>query len=48
MGGGLTSPVSYTDATGAVWLYPYTGVVTATAPYTTYQTPGQAPRTAQC
>jgi hypothetical protein len=29
MGGGLTSTVSYTDATGAVWLFPYTGAPTA-------------------
>ena len=29
MGGGLTSTVSYTDATGAVWLFPYTGALTA-------------------
>ena len=43
MGGGLTSTVSYTDATGAVWLFPYTGPLTATAPYTTYQTPAGLP-----
>jgi hypothetical protein len=43
MGGGLTSTVSYTDATGAVWLFPYTGAPTATAPYTTYQTPAGRP-----
>jgi hypothetical protein len=43
MGGGLTSTVSYTDATGALWLFPYTGALTATAPYTTYQTPAGLP-----
>jgi hypothetical protein len=45
MGGGLTSTVSYTDATGAVWLFPYTGAPTAPAPYTTYQTPAGLPDT---
>ena len=43
MGGGLTSTVSYTDATGAVWLFPYTGALTAPAPYTAYQTPAGLP-----
>ena len=43
MGGALTSTVSYTDASGAVWLFPYTGALTATAPYTTYQTPAGLP-----
>ena len=43
MGGGLTSTVSYTDATSAVWLFPYTGAPTATAPYTTFQTPAGLP-----
>ena len=43
MGGGLTSTVSYTGPTGAVWLFPYTGAPTAPAPYTTYQTPAGLP-----
>src|SRR5205823_6648760 len=45
MGGGLTSTISYADATGAVWLFPYTGAPTAPAPYTTYQTPASLPDT---
>jgi hypothetical protein len=43
MGGGLTSTVSYTDATGAGWLFPYTGAPTDPPPYTTYQTPNGLP-----
>jgi hypothetical protein len=42
-GGGLTSTVGYIDATGAVWLFTYTGAPTATAPYTTYHTPAGLP-----
>jgi hypothetical protein len=43
MGGPLTSTVSFTDATGAVWLFPYTVAPTAPPPYTTYQTPSGLP-----
>ena len=40
---GRLGTVSYTTATGAVWLFPYTGDPTAPGPYTTYQTPTGLP-----
>jgi RHS repeat-associated protein len=43
MGGTLTSTVVFTDASGAVWPFVYTGALTTTAPFTSYFTPPGQP-----
>jgi RHS repeat-associated protein len=43
MGGVLTDTVTYTDSSGTAWFFPYTGLITDTAPYTAYQVPGGQP-----
>jgi len=43
MGGVLTATVSYTDGSGAVWPFVYTGSPTAAPPYTAYRTPPGQP-----
>ncbi len=43
MGGVLTQTIALTDATGAVWQFPYKGSPTDSAPYTTYQIPAGQP-----
>ncbi len=43
LGGVLTQTMAYTDASGAVWLFPYKGSLTASAPYTAYQIPAGQP-----
>jgi len=43
MGGALTATVSYTDGSGAVWPFVYTGSSTAAPPYTAYRTPPGQP-----
>jgi len=39
MGGVLTATVSYTDGSGSVWPFLYTGSPTAAPPYSAYRTP---------
>jgi len=43
MGGVLTATVSYTDGSGAVWPFVYTGGPTAAPPYTAYAPPAGQP-----
>lgn len=43
MGGVLTATISYTDGSGAVWAFLYTGSPTAAPPYTAYRTPAGQP-----
>ncbi len=43
MGGVLTATVSYTDGSGAVWPFVYTGSLSAPPPYTAYATPAGQP-----
>ncbi len=43
IGGVLTGTVVYTDATGAIWPFVYTGTVTAPGPYTAYASPPGLP-----